>query len=247
MSNLKAAFSNEIYKLSKKKKIVVAAILSVAAVLVAALVVLGVNNFLGIRVMGNAVFPILVLSVLSYTLIPLFTAFVCIDMFSGEYVDQTMKMTLTQPVSRFKVFLSKVLAAAAFIFGNLVFVFVLTMIYSVATGTMTFSAGKVILAYLAAFLPLLVFSLFVIMISNITKGATSAFLISVLAFLVLIVGSIRFSGFQSFFFTSMFDWYQLFMGSYINLQKIGRVLLILLGCGTMLFAAGYYLFDKKDI
>ena len=45
-----------------------------------------------------------------------------------------MKMTLTQPVSRFKVFLSKVLAAAAFIFGNLVFVFVLTMIYSVATG-----------------------------------------------------------------------------------------------------------------
>lgn len=247
MQMLKAAYLNELYKISKKKKIVVAAVLSIASVVLAGLIVAGVNNFMGIKVTGTSEFSILVLSVLNCTLIPLFTLFVCIDMFTGEFVDHTIKQTLTRPVSRIKVFSSKVLAAATFILADLLFVMIVSLAVSFAIQGMSLSVGKVFVAYLTSFLPLFVFALFVIVVANITKGTASAFLISVFAFLVFSGLGMVFGHYQSFFFTSMFDWYTLFIGSYVNWHKILRVLLILCGCGMMFFAGGYYLFDKKDI
>jgi len=45
----------------------------------------------------------------------------------------------------------------------------------------------------------------------------------------------------------MFDWYTLWISESINAFKIFRQVLIMSGCGIMLFTAGYYLFDSKDI
>ena len=58
MNRFRAAYINELYKLSKKKKITVAAILSVAAVCIGGLIVLGVNNFIGINVTGKSEFGV---------------------------------------------------------------------------------------------------------------------------------------------------------------------------------------------
>ncbi|MEG1880827.1 MAG: ABC transporter permease, partial [Oscillospiraceae bacterium] len=86
MQMIKAVYLNEIFKISKKKKIVVAAILCVFSVIVACLIVMSVGNFMGISMTASSEFPILVLPVLINTLVPLFTAFICIDMFTGEFV-----------------------------------------------------------------------------------------------------------------------------------------------------------------
>lgn len=247
MSNLKAAYINELYKISKKKKIVVAAILSLAAVVFAGLIVSGVKNFMGINVTGSSDFSIIVLSVLNYTLIPLFTAFICIDMFGGELVEHTIKMTLTRPVSRFKVFLAKTLAAATFILANLLFVMVISILLSLVIGNSSLSIKDIILAYITSFFPLCVFALMVIFISNLTKGTVSAFLLSILVFLVFLGVGFFNPAIKSFFFTSTFDWYILFLGSYINIQKILRTALILLGYGIALFSAGYVLFERRQV
>ena len=53
MHNLKAAYINELYKLSKKKKLVVAALLCLAIIAVAAVITCTVNNFMGINLTGN--------------------------------------------------------------------------------------------------------------------------------------------------------------------------------------------------
>lgn len=247
MSTLKAAYINELYKISKKKKITVASILSTLSVIVAAIIVYSVNNLAGIRVTGSSEFSNLVLTVLSYTLIPLFTAFVCIDMFSGEFVDNTAKFTLTCPASRLKVFLAKIFAVASFIMANLIFVMVISFSASFFINGTTISIFNVLTAYVATFLPLFIFALVVIVISNLAKGNTSAFMLSVLVFLVFIGLEIAFPYFKSFLFTSSFGWYRLFLGSYINYSKILRVFLILSGYGIMLFGIGFYLFDKKDL
>lgn len=111
------------------------------------------------------------------------------------------------------------------------------------------SAGcfGVMLAYGAEFFPLLVFALMVICICGITKGTVSAFMLSVLMFLLLNGAGLFFSAYKSFLFTSAFDWYRLFLGSYINFQKIVRVFVILCGYAIMFFAMGSYLFDRKEI
>ncbi len=247
MNRFWAAYINELYKISKKKKIVVAAILSTFAVLIGAVIVLGVNNFIGIKVTGKSEFSILVLSVLCYTLIPLFTMFVCIDMFTGELAEHTIKQTLTRPVSRLKVFSSKALAAGTFLMANLLFVMIVSLIVSFAIGATTLSLWKVILAYLVEFFPLMVFALLVILVANLLRSTAGAFLVSLVCYLALLGFSMVFRNYQSFFIVSFFDWYTLFLGSYFNFYKIIRVLLIFSGCGIMLFAAGYYLYDRRDI
>ena len=100
MKALKASYLNELYKLSKKKKITVCAVLIVAATILGGIITSLFGNFMGISIMGRSAFVTVVLSVMNQTLIPLFTIFVCADMFAGEFSDRTMKQTLTRPASR---------------------------------------------------------------------------------------------------------------------------------------------------
>ena len=246
MQNFKAAYINELYKLSKKKKITVSAILYALAVIIACVIVLTVNGFMGIRV-ANADFPTIVLNVLSYTLIPLFSAFTAIDMISGEFSDNTIKFTLTRPASRFKIYLAKTSACASFILASLIYIMLLSEIGGLLTGSSDINLLTVFLSYIAAFLPIFVFTQLVMLISCMFKSTGLAFMLSVILFLALNVSGLFYSHIQSFFVTSFFNWYTLFSGSYINFSKIFRVLLILIGCGIMLFTGGYYLFDRKDV
>lgn len=247
MQTLKSVYINEIFKISKKKKFNLAFIFSFLLVIVAAIVVYSLNNFAGIRITGSSDFSIMVLSVLSYTLFPLFTAFISIDIFAGEFADDTIKFTLTRPASRFKVFLGKILAIVSFIVANLIFVMVLSLVASVFVNGSMPSFLKVLISYIMEFFPIFIFALVVVFVSNIAKGTTSAFMLSVFIFLVFNGLDIAFPYLKSLLFTSAFDWYRLILGSYINYNKILRIFLILLGYGIMLFTAGYYLFEKKDI
>jgi len=84
METLKAVYINEMFKISKKKKIAISLVFSLLSLIVGAIVVYYLNNFAGIRITGSSDFSIMVLTVLSYTLFPLFTAFICIDMFAAK-------------------------------------------------------------------------------------------------------------------------------------------------------------------
>ncbi len=247
MQTIKAVYINEIFKISKKKKITAALIFSLLSVMVAAIAEYCLNNFAGIRVTGNSEFSIMILTILSYTLFPLFTAFICIDMFAGEFADHTIKFTLTGPASRVKVFLGKILAIATFVICNLIFVMTISVAASLFINSGIPNLLKILISYIMTFLPIFIFALVVVFISNITKGTTSAFMLSIFVFLVFVGLNLIFPQIRSFLFTSSFDWYRLILGSYINYSKILRIFLILLGYGIMLFAAGYYLFEKKDI
>ncbi len=247
MNKLKAVYLNEVYKISKKKKITVAAVLSVVAVAVAAVAVYLVNNFSGIRVTGSSELSILVLQVMSYTLIPLFVTFVAVDMFGGEFSDVTMKITLTAPATRLKIYLGKILAIASFIAANLLAIMVLSLIASFFVGIGMPNVVRIFFAYVLAFFPLLIYAMTVVLISNLIRGTTGAFMVSILVFLLFIGAGILFPQIKSFLFTASFDWYRLVLGSFINVGKLLRVFMILAGYAVMLFGCGFYLFEKRDL
>jgi len=89
MKAFKAAFINEVEKIYRKKKVVVAAILSILAIVMGQLVVTGINRGFGLIAASSTQFPILVLSLLVNTILPLFTTLVAIDVFSGEFSHNT--------------------------------------------------------------------------------------------------------------------------------------------------------------
>ncbi|NLN49649.1 MAG: ABC transporter permease [Clostridiales bacterium] len=247
MELLKAAYINEMIKILKRKKLSVLMVLSFLFVLGSTIGVYLLNNLSGIRITGSSEFSIMVLSILVYSLFPLFAIFLCVDMFAGEFADLTIKLTLTGPASRFKVFLSKILTAATLIIGSLYFVMIISIIASIIINKDMPNLLRIFVSYTMAFMPIFVFSLVVILISNIAKGTTSAFMFSIFMFLLLNGLSLVFPQIRSFLFTSNFDWYRLVLGSYINFSKILRVLLILLGYCIMLIVGSSYLFERKDI
>lgn len=250
MEGFKAAFINESVKLLKKRKMMAAVILSILAVLVGQIAVTTIKHGLGLRVVGSVEFPIVVLSFITYTLLPLFAIFVAIDMFNGESSSNTMKITLLRPVSRFGIFSAKVLNLALFIAGNLLFVMILSLLAGFIFNPSSASlAGilKVVLSYGLTFFPVFVFALIVVLLCNVIQGGLAVFFLAILVFIVFNSVGIVFSSYSSFFITSMFDWYTLWISESINVFKIFRQILIMSGCGMMLFTTGYYLFDRKDI
>ena len=250
MAGFKAAFVNEMVKLLKKKKLIAAAILSVLGVLIGQAAVTAFQAGFGLRIAGSTEFPLLVLLVFTYTILPLFTTFVAIDMFNGEWNAGTMKLTLTRPVSRFGVFCAKVGNIAAFILVNLLFI----MLVSLIAGFI-FNPGssgivgilRVLLAYLVTFVPIFVFALLVVLLCNVIRSGLAVFFLSVLVFVGFIAIGLLYSRFSSFLFTSQLSWYTLWISDSINPFKLLRQTMLLSGCGLMLFTAGYYLFDRRDL
>jgi len=249
MAVFRAALINELEKLYKKKKVLVAVLLSLAVIVIGQLVIVGVRSGFGLRGTGSVEFPMLVLSVVVNTILPLFTALVAIDSFSGEFTQNSMRITLTRPVSRFKVYTAKITSIVLFIMGALLLLLVFSLlagfIFNTNSATLD-SLGRTVFSYLVSLFPLTVLALAIALLANIFKSGIAVFFVSILAFLVLKVLGLLFSQYSSLFLTTQLEWYNLFLVNSFPLLKILRQFLIMLGSAIMLFTAGFYIFDKKE-
>ena len=249
MAVFQAALRNELEKLYKKKKVLVAVLLALAVIVSGQLAIMGVRSGFGLRGTGSVEFPMLVLAVVVNTILPLFTALVAIDSFSGEYSQNSMRITLTRPVSRFKVFTAKITAITLFIFGTLLLILVFSLLagFIFNTNSASFdSLGRIVFSYLVSLLPLTVLALGIVLLANLFKSGIAVFFMSILIFLACKVLGILFSQYSSLFLTTQLEWYNLFLVNSFPVIKIIRQFLLMLGAGVMLFTAGFYIFDKKE-
>lgn len=249
MMEFKAALINEIEKLYKKKKILVSALISFIVIVLGQIVIIAMRNGFGLRGVSSMEFPILVLSIISNIILPLFTILITIDSFSGEFSHNTIKLSLTRPITRLKLFTAKLTAIIVFILSNLIFV----MIFSMAAGFIfnsntisLLSFSRIVLSYLITLFPMIVFSLIIIFLVNIFKNGISVFFLSILIFIIFKFLSIIFFQYSGLFFTSMFDWYKLWIMDRLSLYKIFCEFMMMLSYGIIFFTGSYYLFDKKD-
>ncbi|OFI07081.1 ABC-2 family transporter protein [Clostridium acetireducens DSM 10703] len=249
MDVFKVAVINEVEKLYKKKKILVAAIISLIFIIVGQLAIMGLRSGFGLRGTSSMEFPILVLSLVLNSILPLFTALVTIDSFSGEFSQNTMKIVVTRPISRLKLFTAKIVAVMLFVLANLLFV----MIFSIVTGAIlnsnsfTFQGiGKVFLCYAVSIIPMVILALIVAVFANILKSGVGTFFLFILIFIIFKIMEVVFSSYSGIFFTSMINWYNLWKMTNFPFFKIFRKFMMMCSYGILLFTLGYYLFDKKE-
>lgn len=252
MVGFRASYINELFKIQKKKKLVIAIILSILAVLIGQISVTMVNQSLGLLIVNSTELPLIILGVMMYTIFPLFITFIAIDMFNGEFNSNTMKLLLTKPATRLCIFTAKFAALATIIIINLFFVLVLSLLIGIvfnSASTTVIGIVHTIIAYLVSLIPLLVFALMVIVLANIVRGGLSVFFLSILIFGALYVVGLLFPQTSSFLFTSMFDWYRLWISDSFHLFifKLLRLSLIMIGSSIMLYTIGYTLFERKVI
>lgn len=249
MVEFKAALTNEIEKLYKRRKILVAVVVSLIFIIVGQLSIVALRAGFGVRGVSSMEFPILVLSVVVNTILPLFTALVTIESFSGEFSQNTMKITLTRPVSRLKFFTAKLTAIIIFILANLVFVMVFSILAGCLFNTNTFTfAGiiKIVVSYMVTLMPMVVLSIIIIFFANIISSGIGVFFISILTFVVFKGLGVVFYRYSGMFLTSMMNWYTLFTMDTIPVFKIFLQFMMMLSYGIIFFTAGYYIFDKKE-
>ena len=249
MVEFKAALINEVEKLYKRKKILVAGIISLIFIIIGQLSMVVLRTGFGLRGVSSMEFPILVLSVVVNTILPLFTALVTIESFSGEFSQNTMKIALTRPVSRLKFFTAKLTAIMLFILANLLFV----MIFSILAGcifnsnSFTFKSFiKVILSYIVTLMPMVTLSMIIAFLTNIIRSGIGVFFLSILAFVTFKGLGIIFYRYSGVFFTTMMNWYTLYLMDTIPTFKIFLQFMMMLSYGIIFFTAGYYIFDKKE-
>lgn len=249
MVGFKAALINETEKLYKKKKVLVAAIVSLIIIILGQLSITGIRSGFGVRGVSSMEFPLLVLSVVSNSILPLFTALVTIDAFSGEYSHNTMKISITRPISRLKFFTAKITAIMLFVLVNLLFVMVLSTITGIIFNSNSFTAvsiAKILISYIVTLIPMMVLVLFIVLFTNILKTGISVFFTSILLFIVFKALGMLFSSYSGILFTSMMNWYSLWIMDNISFSKILRQFMMLFSYVILLFTANYYLFDNKD-
>ena len=249
MVEFKAALINEVEKLYKRKKILVAVIISLIFIIVGQLSMVVLRAGFGVRGVSSMEFPILVLSVVVNTILPLFTALVTIESFSGEFSQNTMKITLTRPVSRLKFFAAKLTAIMVFIAANLLFVMLFSILAGCLFNTNSFTlAGimKILVSYSVTLVPMVALSIIIAFFTNIISSGIGVFFLSIFTFVLFKGLGVVFYRYSGMFLTSMLDWYTLFTMDTIPGFKILLQFMMMLSYGIMFFTAGYYIFDKKE-
>lgn len=250
MESFKASLFNEIEKMYRKKKATLIVILSVGIIAFVQLISTAVRSGFGIIWNTSSVFPITVLSAFSNTILPLFTALVVIDAFTGEFSHNTMKIAVTKPVSRFKVYLSKLTATAFFVLINLLIVMILSTIAGVLfnADSMSFiGILRIFLSYIVTLVPIMAFAVIIAFFANIFKSSAIVFFVSIILFIVSNVLALVFSGSAGIFITSALDWYKLWIADFLPFGRILSQLALMAGYILIFFTAGYYKFDKRDL
>lgn len=249
MEKFKVLTINEIEKICDRKKILMLVIISLVAIVAGQIIIFGIRYGFGIRGVNSQQFPIFVLSMFANVVIPLFTALLTIDVFCGEITRKVINVTLVRPVTRFKIFSSKVLAVDIFIAINLLTVMILSILFGLVfnSASLTFiGILKIFLAYFVTIIPATVFLLFISLIANILRNGTAVFFISMLIYIFLRALGLLFFQYSSIFTVTLLDWYNLWIANIIPVGRVIRQLFIMVGCGIMLYSASFYLFDKKD-
>ncbi|MFB9277505.1 ABC transporter permease [Cohnella cellulosilytica] len=249
MHSLYASLRNEVWKLALKKKNWFFLLMTLAIPVGAGILLANFQSGFGLGVMTSGDYPIAMLGLFTGFLLPLFVFMGAADQFSGEHGDRTMKNALTRPISRFKVFASKQAAL-----GIAILVYLLAALVGSSIASL-FLSGSLklgdtldwLIAYGAAFLPLLALGVAAAFLAQFFSSGIGALAASILLYVALRAGAFFFPQLNSYSPTAYLNWHTLWLGDSLPAGQIGSVFMFLAACCILLFTAGFYFFDKKEL
>lgn len=238
---------NELVKLVLKKKYIILLILSLlfcagrvsmeALTSYIAKTNINISSNLSLE-MGFFVFEIL---------LP-FVAFMgCTDLFATEIQEDTLKASLTKPITRFKLMTAK--AAAVFVMCAVYafLIFSVCCILQVFGGS--FKAGYMLtsfMAYIINMVPAAVIICMAIFVNLLIKSPALAMFVNIAGYIFMKYMNIYGNKAGALFFTGYMQWHRIWMGTALPPSAIIMKSGIVIGTGIILFTVSYLLFDKKE-
>jgi ABC-2 type transport system permease protein len=244
-----ANIKNELWKLFLKKKNIFYLIITIMIPLIMAIVLPFFNQNYGINVVNGANFQIFILGVFTNLILPLLIAMISIDMFSGEFREKTIKLLLVQPITRFKIFLSKIASVGVYILLHLLIVFTISLLLSFIKfdhSVLIRSIPNNIKAYIIAFVPMFTIAVASVFVAQFFKSTSGA-----LVFLIVLYTVSKLFPYFSITTAKMFflyytDWHLMWLGS-VSASTLFSIFILQLSYCLILFSLGFYIFDRKEL
>lgn len=206
------------------------------------------NNTAVIGGLGGSL-PMLMLSLFTFALLPLLLFMTAADSFTGEAAARTLKLVLVRPITRAKVFASKVLAIAIYIAVSLAVLWIASVLsgWFISGGEVTGGLLDSMKAYTASFLPMIAIGLVTVLIAQCFNNSTGA--MALIIFIYAAAKLIPFvlpqvSVWSVFSYT---DWYVLWIGNGASLSQLLNSFVLLLAYCIMAYTAGLIIFDRKQL
>lgn len=247
MDNLRANVLNEVRKLFLKKKTSVFLIIMAILSFLTAFFISSIQAKLIFIAISSLSYPLMLLTIFTNVFLPLFVFMTAADLFSNEIADRTLKLVLTMPISRFKIYTSKIIAISIYVILNFFVIFLVSMLSALFLNINVTSISNVIFGYLVDIIPALILVIFAAFITQFFRSGTAALISCIFIYIGIEALSLFSTVFNNNIFTHYLNWYSLWLSSGTNLLRELNIFLLLLAYGIIFFTAGYYLFDKKEV
>lgn len=191
----------------------------------------------------------LVVSMLGFTvdiLVPLIVFMAVTDLFTGEMQEDSFKASLLRPVSRFKVLLSK--TVAAFVLGCIVtfLMFLVSAIMQMISGRGFSNIPHSLAIYLVDMIPILSIAVLAVFINIISKSPTLSMLLCIAVYVLFKYINYYVSPIGQMIFTAYSQWHKIWLGTSLPFGALMAKTGILFGSILILYTLSYIMFDRKD-
>ncbi|MCH5210644.1 MAG: ABC transporter permease [Oscillospiraceae bacterium] len=246
MSALIINTKSELKKLLNKKKYLVITILSALVCLMR----LGGNMLIAKVSRGEMVIKSnLIMEMIGFVtdiVVPLVVFMAVTDLFASEIQEDTLKASLMRPLTRFKVMLSKSLAAFFLGCAVMAAMFIICLIVQIVSGNGLASAGQGAAAYLIDMLPVMALVSMAVLINMLSKSPTLSMLLCIVVYILFKYLNLYVSPVGQMIFTAYSQWHRIWIGSLLPLGAMLSKIGILFGSVLILYTLSYIIFDGKD-
>ncbi len=245
---IKANYLNELYKLAVKKKYIVFLVLAVLICFFKVGVSWAVDAISkGELMIRSSNIAMTMLPFFAELYIPLIAFMAVTDLFCTEFHDNTIKSVLMRPISRWKIIVTKLMAAVTVCAVYYIVVFVFCTVLEFIFGTP--SAGRIgaaLASYMLDLVPLAVLAIMTVLINMVTKSTTLAMFLSIIVYAFSKAVYIFGGGIGGTLFTSYMQWHKVWIGITLPVASLIMKTGILAGWATIMYTASYILFERKE-
>lgn len=251
-------YKNELQKITKRKKFIVLLLIEVIFCVIS-----GASSYLMGKASNqifvtNFAFSALPLNMLGFFIqvyIPLIIIMNASDLFNTEMNDLTIKASFMRPISRFKIYFSKVLSLFTVGAIYLCVLLITTTLLKHAgrfllSGSAYYGRGNIFrdfFVYAMDLIPLLIMVLFIAMMMQFFKSTTLAMLICIVIYVFLNLIALFQPNIGIMLFTSYMQWHKLFFGISIPFTSMIEKIALLSGYFLIFSCIGYYIFERREL
>ena len=249
MQQFRANLSNELFKLSKRKKYLVFLIIGALICVISALRGIIVNHITDGGVSNESILAGLMNSNLPFVLLiflPLMAILAASDLFVSEQADHTIRFSLMRPVGKGTIFFSKAAAVFVLCAVDLGVLYLVNTLAQVCLGGGTEGILTSLGACLLDLIPLGVLILFFCLLNQLVHGSGLTVLLCVVLYVALVVMGTYLPGVGGRVFTGYLRWHNLWIGITLPLFSLLPRIGLLVGYGLVFGCCGYVLFDRRE-